>query len=84
MDGYDYFGFKYQKLQTSDGKELKKLLKEDDYSISYQPIQYVPRDRLYKRQSVSENQRVEGQNKSIVLNDGNVDRMIIGYSKDSF
>lgn len=83
-DGYDYFGDKHQSLEISAGKDPKKWLTDKNYSISSAPIQYIPRDRMYKRQSFLQDQRVEGQNRSIILNDGNVDRMIIGYSKDSF
>lgn len=84
MENYDYFGDKHSHLNEASGKSLKKHLTNKNYSIDDAPIEYIPRDRLYKRQSFAENQRVEGQNKSIVLNDGEVDRMIIGYSKNSF
>lgn len=83
-DMYDYFGDQNSRLQLSDGKTLKKQLSDDNYHIDDVPIQYVPRDRLIRRQTYLQNQKVEGQNRSIILNDGKVDRAIFGYSKDSF
>lgn len=84
MDGYDYFGDEHSQLSMPDGKELKKQLSDKDYSIREAPIQYIPRDRLVRRQTYAQDQRVQGQNKSIILNDGSTDRLIIGYSKGAF
>lgn len=83
-DGYDYFGLEDARLDTTDGKTLKKLLKEDDYKLRYKPIQYIPRDRLLKRQSYLETQRVQGENRNIELTDGTHNRLIIGFQKDAF
>lgn len=84
MDNYDYFGDKGQKLGVSEGKTQNDYLTNENYTITDKPIEYVPRDRLLSRQSFSQNQVVQGQNKSIVLNDGTSDRLIIGYSKNAF
>lgn len=83
-DGYDYWGFKNSKLELSDGKSLKKQLNDDTYHLRDSSIQYIPRDRLVRRQTYLQDQKVQGQNRSIILNDGKTDRAIFGYSKGSF
>lgn len=74
-----YFGYQNQELELSTSD--KSI---DSYHINDLPLQSVTRDRLLSRQTYSQNQIVQGQNKSIVLNDGKTDRLIIGYSKGGF
>jgi hypothetical protein len=84
LDNYDYFGDQHSSLELSKGRPLKKQLTDDNYHIRDVPVQYVPRDRLLSRQALLQNQKIEGQNRSIVLNDGKQDRAIFGYAKNAF
>ena len=53
-------------------------------SIKNQPIDEMPYDRVYMRTNVTQPTYVEGENRSIILNDGNNDRILIGYQKNGF
>lgn len=83
-DGYDYFSDFGQELELSSGQSLKKTLTNDDYTVSDETLRFTARDRLISRQTYAQNQIVQGQNKSIILNDGKTDRLVIGYQKDAF
>lgn len=83
-DGGNYFGYQGQKLELSTGTAINKSLVSDSFHINDQQMQAATRDRLLSRQSYSQNQVVQGQNKSIILNDGKTDRLVIGYAKGGF
>lgn len=53
-------------------------------TIDNQPIDEMPYDRVYMRTNVTQPTYVEGENRSIILNDGNNDRILIGYQKNGF
>lgn len=40
--------------------------------------------RQYQKQQINQIFKVEGENRAIVLNDGENDRVLIGYQKDAF
>lgn len=83
-DGYDYFSDFDQSIEMSMGESLKKTLTYNNYFVPDATLQFAPRDRLITRQTYNQNQVVQGQNRSIILNDGKTDRLIIGYAKGGF
>ncbi len=80
----DYFGDAHQDIELSDGMSPGQTPTNDNYSIQDQPVAFAARERLVPRQTYSQNQVIQGQNKSIVLNDGKTDRLIIGYAQGAF
>jgi hypothetical protein len=84
MDGYDYFSDRNVPLVMSDYEPQGKQFINADYQIADRPIQTIPRDRLVKRQTYSQNSKLDNPNDTITMNNGKNDVIIIGFSEGTF
>jgi hypothetical protein len=84
QDSYDYFSDRNIPLVMSDYELQGKQFVNSDYQVADRPMQTIPRDRLVKRQTYSQNSKLDNPNETITMNDGTKDLIIIGFQENGF